>query len=120
MRVGERNPVISQDATVQEGLLQMTRAKAGSLGIVDGKGKLAGIFTDGDLRRHMAADTQLLSRKLSEVMTRNPVTVKEDELMANAINIFNSRNIDDLLVVNAKREPVGLVDSQDLPKMKLM
>jgi len=53
-------------------------------------------------------------------MTKNPVCVREDALAAEALKIFNERNIDDLIVVNARKEPVGLVDLQDLPKMKLM
>jgi arabinose-5-phosphate isomerase len=62
----------------------------------------------------------VLELTLGEVMTRNPVCVREDVLAAEALKIFNERNIDDLIVVNARREPVGLVDLQDLPKMKLM
>ena len=53
-------------------------------------------------------------------MTRKPICIREDALAVEALKIFNERNIDDLIVVNAKREPVGLVDSQDLPKLKLM
>jgi len=120
MRAGDRNPVAPESMSVKDGLLVMTRHKAGSLSIVNGKGKLAGVFTDGDLRRHMAGDEKILERKLSEVMTRNPIHIREDVLAAEALKIFNERNIDDLIVVNARREPVGLVDLQDLPKMKLM
>jgi arabinose-5-phosphate isomerase len=53
-------------------------------------------------------------------MTRNPITIRDDALAVDALRIFNDRNIDDLIVVNARKEPVGLVDSQDLPKLKLM
>jgi arabinose-5-phosphate isomerase len=53
-------------------------------------------------------------------MTRNPICIREEALAAEALKIFNEHNIDDLLVVNARREPVGLLDSQDLPKLKLM
>ena len=98
----------------------MTRHKAGSLSVVNAKGKLAGVFTDGDLRRRMGDDEKILERTLAEVMTPNPIHIREDVLAAEALKIFKERNIDDLIVVNAKREPVGLVDLQDLPKMKLM
>ena len=98
----------------------MTRAKSGSVAVVDRRGRLAGVFTDGDLRRRMAADDEVLSRCLKEVMTPDPVCIRDDALAAMAVRIFNERNIDDLIVVNAKREPVGMVDSQDLPKLKLM
>ena len=65
-------------------------------------------------------DENLLAAPLKKVMTRNPICIREDALAAEALKIFNERNIDDLIVVNAKREPVGLVDSQDLPKLKIM
>jgi arabinose-5-phosphate isomerase len=120
MRRGERNAVASASLTVKEALLVMTRAKSGSVAVVDGRGKLAGVFTDGDLRRRMAADELVLTRALRDVMTPKPICVRDDALAAEAVRIFNERNIDDLIVVNAKREPVGLVDSQDLPKLKLM
>ena len=120
MRTGERNAVAPQTLAVRDALMVMTKAKSGSLAIVDKRGKLAGVFTDGDFRRRMASDNDLLTRPLTEVMTRNPICIRDDALAAEALKIFNERNIDDLIVVNAKREPVGLVDSQDLPKLKLM
>ena len=120
MRHGDRNAVAPTTATVKEALLAMTRAKSGSVAVVDRRGKLAGVFTDGDLRRRMAADDDVLLRTLKEVMTAGPVCIREDALAAAAVRIFHERNIDDLIVVNARREPVGLVDSQDLPKLKLM
>ena len=120
MRTGERNAIAGENLTVKEALLAMTRAKSGSLAVVNARGKLVGVFTDGDFRRHMSADENLLSRPLQGVMTRNPICVRDDALVAEALKIFNERNIDDLIVVNAKQEPVGLVDSQDLPKLKIM
>jgi arabinose-5-phosphate isomerase len=120
MRRGDRNAVAPTTSTVKEALLAMTRAKSGSVAVVDRRGKLAGVFTDGDLRRRMAADDDVLLRTLKEVMTADPVCIREDALAAAAVRIFHERNIDDLIVVNARREPVGLVDSQDLPKLKLM
>jgi arabinose-5-phosphate isomerase len=120
MRAGNRNAVAPENLSVKEALLVMTRAKSGSLSVVNARGKLAGVFTDGDFRRHMAADENLLSQPLKKVMTRNPISISENALAAEALKIFNERNIDDLIVVNSKREPVGLVDSQDLPKLKIV
>ena len=120
MRRDHRNAVARQDQSVQDGLLTMTRAKTGSVSVVDGRGRLAGVFTDGDLRRRLSAHEDILQRPLKEVMTRDPVTIRDDALAVDALRIFNERNIDDLIVVNARKEPVGLVDSQDLPKLKLM
>jgi len=120
MRTGERNAVAREDMTVKEALLVMTSAKSGSLAIVNARGKLTGVFTDGDFRRRMSTDEQILARTLKTVMTRRPIAVGLAALAVEALKIFNERNIDDLIVVNAKKEPVGLVDSQDLPKLKIM
>ena len=120
MRAGPRNPVAPETLTVKEALLVMGRAKAGSVSIVNTRGKLVGVFTDGDLRRRLTAGHNVLAERLAKVMTRGPVCVRDDALAVEALKIFDARNIDDLIVVNAKREPVGLVDSQDLPKFKLM
>lgn len=120
MRSGARNALAPADLKVKEALLVMTRARSGSLSVVDKRGKLVGVFTDGDFRRHMADNEEVLNLKLADVMTRNPIAIREDALAAEALKIFDARNIDDIIVVNAKREPVGLVDSQDLPKLKIM
>ena len=120
MRTGNRNAVAAENLSVKEALLVMTRAKSGSLAVVNARGKLAGVFTDGDFRRHMAGDENLLSMPLKRVMTPRPVCISENALAVEALKIFNERNIDDLIVVNAKQEPVGLVDSQDLPKLKIV
>ncbi len=120
MRAGERHAVASEKLTVKESLLVMTQAKSGSLAVVNVRGKLVGVFTDGDFRRKMSADAELLARPLKSVMTRQPVCIRDTALAVEALKVFNERNIDDLIVVNAKHEPVGLVDSQDLPKLKIM
>jgi arabinose-5-phosphate isomerase len=120
MRSGERNAVANENLSVKEALLVMTHAKSGSLAVVNARGKLTGIFTDGDFRRHMATDDNLLSQPLKKIMTRKPICVRDTALAVEALKIFNERNIDDLIVVNAKNQPVGLVDSQDLPKLKIV
>ena len=120
MRTGDRNAIAPENLLVKEALLVMTHAKSGSLAVVNARGKLAGVFTDGDFRRRMSADENLLTRPLKSVMTPNPICIRDDALAVEALKIFNERNIDDLIVVNAKKEPVGLVDSQDLPKLKIV
>src|SRR5947207_4355672 len=120
MRSGSRNAVAPETVTVKQALLVMTQARSGSVSVVNVRGKLAGVFTDGDLRRRIASEDNVLGQRLAKVMTRNPVAVREDALAVEALKVFNERNIDDLIVVNARKEPVGLVDSQDLPRWKLM
>jgi arabinose-5-phosphate isomerase len=120
MRAGNRNAIATENLSVREALLVMTRARSGSLSVVNERGKLTGVFTDGDFRRHMADGDDLLNQPLKKVMTRNPICILENALAVEALKIFNERNIDDLIVVNPKKEPVGLIDSQDLPKLKIM
>ncbi len=120
MRRDHRNPVAPSTLTVKEALLVMTRAKSGSVSVTGPSGRLVGVFTDGDLRRRMSTDDDVLGRRLSRVMTRRPVSIREDALAVEAVRLFHERNIDDLIVVNARRQPVGLVDSQDLPRLKLL
>ena len=120
MRTGNRNAVAAENLSVKEALFVMTQAKSGSLAVVNARGKLVGVFTDGDFRRHMATNENLLSLPLKKVMTPRPVCICENALAVEALKIFNERNIDDLIVVNTKNEPVGLVDSQDLPKLKIV
>jgi len=120
MRSGDRNAVADENLPVRDALLVMTHAKSGSLSVVNARGKLIGVFTDGDFRRCRATSENLLAQPLKKVMTRQPICIGETALAVEALKIFNERNIDDLIVVNAKREPVGLVDSQDLPKLKIM
>ena len=120
MRTGNRNAVADETLPIKDALLVMTHAKSGSLAVVNARGKLVGVFTDGDFRRHMAGGDHSLAQPLKKVMTPKPICISEDALAVEALKIFNERNIDDLIVVNAKHEPVGLVDSQDLPKLKIV
>jgi arabinose-5-phosphate isomerase len=123
MRTGARNAVAGENLSVKEALMVMVAAKSGSVAVVNPRGRLTGVFTDGDLRRQMAAEEKegaAMSKSLASVMTRNPVCVRDEALAVEALKIFNQRNIDDLIVVNARHEPVGLIDLQDLPKLKLV
>jgi len=120
MRTGGMNAVADKSLTIREALMVMIRAQSGSISVVNKGGKLVGVFTDGDLRRHMAKDDNALKNRLENVMTPKPICVRDDALAHEALKIFNERKIDDLIVVNSKYEPVGLIDSQDLPKLKMM
>ncbi|MEY4918671.1 MAG: Arabinose 5-phosphate isomerase KdsD, partial [Verrucomicrobiota bacterium] len=120
MRSGSRSAVAAESLPVKDALLVMTQARSGSLAVVNARGKLVGVFTDGDFRRLMAGGDGLLAQPLKRVMTPKPICISQNALAVEALKIFNERNIDDLIVVNAKNEPVGMVDSQDLPKLKIM
>jgi arabinose-5-phosphate isomerase len=120
MRKADANPVVSAEIRVSEVLLKITQARAGSATVVDNKGRLAGIFTDGDLRRHLEIDEHLPRRKIKEVMTRNPTVVNKDMLAAEAMRILREKKIDEIPVVDKFRRPVGLLDVQDLLKAGLV
>ena len=117
MRRGKTNPILSGRATVEQALLAITSARAGSCAIVDRKGKLRGIFTDGDLRRHLKLNgTSVLSRPIELFMTKSPIAIDENKLAAEALQVLRDRNIDELPVVDRQGRAVGLLDVQDLLK----
>jgi len=118
MRKAEDNPTVLPDATVKEALLAITGARAGSCSVVDASGKLLGIFTDGDLRRHLEADgaIDLSTAKIETVMTPSPLAIAQDKLAAEAVNLLREKKIDELPVVDDAGNSVGLLDVQDLLK----
>ena len=126
MRTGERLAKVGPSATVMEALMAMTAAQGGSAVVVGGGGRLLGIFTDGDFRRLVSAgrgtgdSSMLLAAPVSRHMTEKPVFVRADAPAADLVKVFESRQIDDLPVCDAKGRVVGLVDIQDLPKMKVI
>ena len=120
MRQGQANAIVREDKLVSEVLVAITRARAGSAVVVDKNGKLKGIFTDGDLRRHLATDQNLPSRLIKEAMTKNPTVVNKDMLAAEAMRILQAKKIDEVPVVDKFRHPVGLLDVQDLLKAGLI
>ncbi len=120
MRKGSANPVVDEDMKVSGVLVKITQARAGSASVVNKNGKLVGIFTDGDLRRHLERDPDLARRKIKEAMTRDPVSVGQEMLAVEAMRILREKKIDEVPVVDKKKRPVGLLDVQDLLKTGLV
>jgi arabinose-5-phosphate isomerase len=121
MRTGNRLPIALDDVSTQEAILAMTKAKSGSIALVAKKsGKLTGILTDGDFRRSALSGPGFLQEPVGRFMTRNPKVISQDALGVDALRLFEAHKIDDLIVVDAKGRPVGLVDGQDLPKLKIV
>ena len=143
MRTGERLAKVPPTATVLDTLMAMTKAQSGSAVVAGKGGKLLGIFTDGDFRRAVSA-AEIRSKKekvrmkkekstalpsslfllssspVGEFMTAKPLFVRDDAAAADLVKVFERRHIDDLPVCDAKGRVVGLVDIQDLPKMKVI
>ncbi len=120
MRRGRENPVVKADAPVKRVLIAITDARAGSASVVDPRGRLIGIFTDGDLRRQIETDPNLINRKVRDVMTKHPVTIKKERLAAEAFDILRSKKIDEIPVIDERGRPIGLIDVQDLLKAGLV
>ncbi len=125
MRTGDRLACVAPTATVLDTLMAMTKAKCGAAVIADESGALIGIFTDGDFRRivsnsPLSTPHSPLSTPIASVMTPNPLSVRDDAYAAELLKIFEARQIDDLPVCNADGRVIGLVDIQDLPKMKVL
>jgi arabinose-5-phosphate isomerase len=121
MRTGTRLPVAPDTVSTQEAILAMTRAKSGSIALVSRRsGKLTGILTDGDFRRSALSGPDFLRRPVADFMTRQPKVIDEDALGVEALRRFEAHKIDDLIVVNSRGKPVGLIDGQDLPKLKIV
>jgi len=120
MRRGASNPVVKEDELVRDVLLKITEARAGAASVVDRSGKLTGIFTDGDLRRHVESDKNLVVRKVKDVMTKDPVTIPKDHLASEALRILQDKRIDEVPIVDARHRPIGMLDVQDLLKAGLV
>ena len=96
-------------------------AKSGSIALIQPRTKkLSGILTDGDFRRSALTGPGFLEKPVSAFMTRAPKVIVEDALGVDALRMFEAHKIDDLIVVDHKGRPVGLVDGQDLPKLKIV
>ncbi len=120
MRTGERCATVPSGHAVREALIAMTGAKAGCVAIVNDDGTLAGIMTDGDLRRHLIETPNLVDHTVDEVMTREPKTLRKEMLALEILNIYEEHNIDDLIVVDDDNRVIGAVDIQDMPKLKIL
>lgn len=120
MRSGERAPKVSPQTRVKDALGEMTRARSGSVMVVDPDDKLLGIFTDGDFRRHITRDIHLLDSEVGEAMTSKPVFVRPEMMAVELLSLLEERRIDDIPVVDEDGRAIGIVDIQDLPKFKVM
>ena len=120
MRTGERLARVPASAPIRDAVLAMTGAKAGVVAVTEEAGRLAGVFADGDLRRLISDRRDVAQLTIAEVMTRNPIRLRADQLAVDVLALFEKHNIDDLVIVDADDRLVGMVDLQDLPKMKIL
>ena len=118
--ISNANPVVDTDCKVLDSLLKMTDSGMGAVTVVSKDGKLAGIFTDGDLRRQMRKmGEHILTASVGECMTANPISIEGNALLQKAADIFNANQVDNIIVTE-EGQPVGMLDIQDLVKLDLM
>jgi arabinose-5-phosphate isomerase len=114
MRTGHRFASVRSTWKIREVLLAITRARCGSACVLDGRGKLVGIFTDGDLRRHLESEPNVLETAVAGLMTTSPTTIGSDQLAAEALRVMKEKKIDEIPVVDKKGMVIGLLDVQDI------
>lgn len=114
MHTGAAIPQVAVDASLREALLEMTSKGLGMSGVIDSDGRLAGILTDGDLRRLLNRGVDVYKAKISEVMTRNPKVTHPDRLAAETVEMMRSRKINGLFVVDDTERVVGALNMHDL------
>ncbi len=120
MRTNERLVLVFSETPVKETLVKMTRARCGSAIVIDKNKHLLGIFTDGDFRRHVENDLQILDKSVGEVMTKNPTSINIDALAVEVLKIVEKKHIDDIIAIDHQGKVAGIVDTQDLPGLKLL
>jgi arabinose-5-phosphate isomerase len=120
MRPRDAMAVVSSNAVIRDVLKAMTAVRTGAAVVADGDGRLIGIFTHGDFVRNFQSDAKVGERLVADLMTLNPVAVHQDKLAVEVLNLLERHRIDDLVVVDDDQKPVGIVDSQDLTRLKLL
>jgi len=120
MREAGKMALIGPETTVREALHEMAAHRAGAAIVVDGEEKLLGIFTHGDFGRQFREHPDLMENPVGQHMTTGPITIQSDKLAAEVLHVLEKQRIDDLVVVDEDGRPVGVVDSQDLARYRLL
>lgn len=120
MRTGDRLPLVAWEATVREAIRTMGRCRAGCVILTNADGTLAGIFTQGDFARAFEANPALAGEPVRQYMTPGPVTIQSRKLAAELLNLLERHPVDELVVLDEANRPVGLVDTQDLSRHRII
>ncbi|MXN78059.1 KpsF/GutQ family sugar-phosphate isomerase [Burkholderia sp. 4701] len=120
MRTGDEIPLVGLDATLSDALFQITAKRMGMTAVVGADGKVAGIFTDGDLRRVLERDGDFRKLPIADVMTRQPRTIGPDHLAVEAVELMERHRINQMLVVDADGALIGALNMHDLFSKKVI
>ena len=116
MHSGVNTPIITTSQTIKDALIEMTAKGLGMTAIVDDNQQLAGLFTDGDLRRILEQRVDIHTTRIDAVMTKSCTTATQDMLAAQALNIMEHKRINGLIIINEHNQPIGALNMQDLLK----
>lgn len=120
MRQGDQLATITPETTVREGLQAMTKARSGAAVVSNADGTLAGVFTHGDFVRAFQKDNAIAEKPVREFMTPRPVSIQAGKLAAEVLATLQNSRVDDVVVVDEAGKPVGMVDTQDLTRLRLV
>ena len=120
MRSDDALATIPTTATVQDALSAMSKARSGACIILNEDASLAGIFTHGDFARSFQENPHIGDLPITEFMTKNPITLDSNSLAAEALNTIGTHRIDDIVVLDQDKKPIGLIDTQDFARLKLV
>ena len=120
MHTGERLPAVAPDCSLRDALLEMTAKGLGITAVVSAEQRLLGIFTDGDLRRHLDKPIDLSQICIKDVMTTHPVTIQPEQLAAEAVSLMEQHKINAILVTNNQQQVVGALNMHDLFAARIM
>jgi arabinose-5-phosphate isomerase len=120
MRSGADLPKVHDRATLKEAVLEMSRGRMGMTAVLDGSGRVRGIFTDGDLRRALERIADIGAARVLDVMSAGPRTIRPEALAAEAVQVMETHKVNQLLVVDAGGELVGALNMHDLFRAKVI
>jgi len=120
MLTGEAVPLVRQTTPLRDVIVEMTKKRKGMTTVVDGAGRLVGIITDGDLRRLLLSGMPIDSLSASEVATREPKTIRGDDLAAKALEVMETLEITSLVIVDGESRPIGLIHMHDILRAKIV
>jgi arabinose-5-phosphate isomerase len=120
MRTGDEHCIVREDMSARDVIHQIccTKRRPGAASIIDSSGKLTGCFTDGNLRRCLDSREDFLDLPILRVMSRNPKTIRENQIASEALRLLSECQIDQVIVVDALERPIGMVDIQDLIEVR--
>ncbi|MEJ6701923.1 MAG: KpsF/GutQ family sugar-phosphate isomerase [Akkermansiaceae bacterium] len=120
MRSGDALAIIQPTDTVQDALSTMSKAHSGACIVTHGDGTMAGIFTHGDFARSFQENPDIGTLPVSQFMTTDPITLRSNSLAVEAVTTIGTHRIDDIVVLDRDNKPVGIIDTQDFARLKLI